>query len=77
MIYLYYFAGLKEAAGKAEEELAWESGTAADVLQWAKTSYPEFDFSAVQIAVNEEYVLEGEPVHPGDHVAFIPPVSGG
>ncbi|WP_309090876.1 molybdopterin converting factor subunit 1 [Domibacillus sp.] len=77
MIYLHYFAGLKEAAGKAEEELAWESGTAADVLQWVKTSYPEFDFSAVQIAVNEEYVLEGEPVHPGDHVAFIPPVSGG
>lgn len=77
MIYLHYFAGLKEAAGKAEEELKWESGTAADVLQWAKTSYPEFDFSAVQIAVNEEYVLEGEPVHPGDHVAFIPPVSGG
>jgi sulfur-carrier protein len=77
MIYLHYFAGLKEAAGKAEEELKWESGTAGDVLQWAKTSYPEFDFSAVQIAVNEEYVLEGEPVHPGDHVAFIPPVSGG
>ncbi|MCI2255645.1 molybdopterin converting factor subunit 1 [Domibacillus sp. PGB-M46] len=77
MIYLHYFAGLKEAAGKAEEELAWESGTASDVLQWVKTSYPQFDFSAVQIAVNEEYVLESEPVHPGDHVAFIPPVSGG
>jgi len=77
MIYLHYFAGLKDAAGKAEEELSWQDGTAADVLQWAKTSYPSFDFSAVQIAVNEEYVLETEPVKSGDHVAFIPPVSGG
>ncbi len=77
MIYLHYFAGLKEAAGKPEESLPWTSGTAADVLQWAATTYSNFDFSAVQIAVNEEYVLETEPVKPGDHVAFIPPVSGG
>ncbi|OMP65751.1 molybdopterin converting factor subunit 1 [Domibacillus epiphyticus] len=77
MIHLHYFAGIKEVAGKAEEDIDWVDGTAADVLKWAKKSYPSFDFSSVQIAINEEYVLETEPVKPGDHVAFIPPVSGG
>ncbi|OXS74741.1 molybdopterin converting factor subunit 1 [Domibacillus enclensis] len=77
MIHLHYFAGLKEAAGKAEEDLSWQDGTADDVLQWAKQTYPAFDFTAVQLAVNEEYVHLDEPVKPGDHVAFIPPVSGG
>jgi molybdopterin synthase sulfur carrier subunit len=77
MIHLHYFAGLKEAAGKAEEDIQWIEGTAADVLKWAMDTYPGFDFSAVQVAVNEEYVLESEPVKRGDHVAFIPPVSGG
>lgn len=77
MIYLHYFAGLKEAAGKAEEGIQWTEGTVADIIKWAADSYPAFDFSAVQVAVNEEYVLETESVKPGDHVAFIPPVSGG
>jgi sulfur-carrier protein len=31
----------------------------------------------VMFAVNEEYVLDNETIHPGDTVALIPPVSGG
>ncbi|OKL35646.1 molybdopterin converting factor subunit 1 [Domibacillus mangrovi] len=77
MIHLHYFAGLKEVAGKASEDIQWTDGTVEDIVKWAADTYRAFDFSAVQVAVNEEYVLETESVKPGDHVAFIPPVSGG
>lgn len=31
----------------------------------------------VLVAVNERYAGDGEPVRPGDTVAFLPPVAGG
>lgn len=77
MITLYYFAGLKEAAGKGSESIEWTSGTAKDVRDYVQKQYPTLDLTAVQLAVNEEYVQEEEPVQPGDDVALIPPVSGG
>ncbi len=33
--------------------------------------------SKVSVAVNAEYVTDDEPLHDGDEVALIPPVSGG
>jgi molybdopterin synthase sulfur carrier subunit len=31
----------------------------------------------VRVAVNQEHVDLDHPVHPGDEVAFFPPVTGG
>ncbi len=31
----------------------------------------------ILVAVNEEYAGNGDPVRPGDTVAFLPPVAGG
>ena len=31
----------------------------------------------ILVAVNERYASDGDPVRPGDTVAFLPPVAGG
>lgn len=77
MISLFYFAHIKELTGKEKETLPWAKGTVADLIKWMNETYPGLDTSSLQVAVNEEYVLETEQVEPGDRVAFIPPVSGG
>lgn len=77
MITILYFAGLKELTGKSEEQVAFTNKTVKELLEWAQKKYVGLSDSAVQIAVNEEYVLAEDMIHSGDQVAFIPPVSGG
>ncbi|MGE8077724.1 MoaD/ThiS family protein [Peribacillus loiseleuriae] len=77
MIHLYYFAQMKELTKKKAETISWTAGTVAELIKWANETYPGFTDYSWHVAVNEEYVLEAEPIYPGDSVAFIPPVSGG
>ena len=74
------FASLREKAGTSELMLELpESSTVADLLAAMEISFPNLSASAfhTMIAVNTEYVEKTHPLHDGDEVALIPPVSGG
>ncbi|MBI2856528.1 MAG: molybdopterin converting factor subunit 1 [Chloroflexi bacterium] len=74
-----FFAIYRERAGtsKAEVELPQEA-TPTDLLAELRSLYPSLPRSdSVLIAVNSQYADPHSPLHEGDEVAFIPPVSGG
>ncbi|APB70234.1 MoaD/ThiS family protein [Paenibacillus polymyxa] len=77
MIKLYYFAGLREVTGKAEELADLVGQTVGDLSNWITDQYPDMPIKSVRIAINEEYALSTDVLQDGDIAAFIPPVSGG
>ncbi len=71
---------LREKAGTPELVMELpESATVADLLKKVEERFPGLPIAApvTMIAVNAEYVEESHPLHDGDEVALIPPVSGG
>ena len=75
------FAMLRERAGADSVEIELpDSATVADAIA-ALGQDPEVGDLAgrlpLRIAVNREYAAEDAPIHPGDELAAIPPVSGG
>jgi len=69
------FAGLRERAGAAELELELPDGAVvADALRRVRDLTEGIP---VVMAVNHEYAEADAPLHGGDEVALIPPVSGG
>jgi MoaE-MoaD fusion protein len=69
------FAGLRERAGAAQVELELPDGAVVgDALERMRALT---DGIPVVMAVNHEYARPGDPLHGGDEVALIPPVSGG
>jgi MoaE-MoaD fusion protein len=71
------FAGLRERAGYAAAEVELPEGARVDdvwpLLAAELGERPE----GLLVAVNRRYVEEETPLHDGDEVALIPPVSGG
>ncbi|MGA2927224.1 MAG: molybdenum cofactor biosynthesis protein MoaE [Solirubrobacteraceae bacterium] len=69
------FAGLRERAGADELELELEDGALVDDalarMQGLTAGVP------VVMAVNQRYADGRAPLHAGDELALIPPVSGG
>jgi len=79
-----YFAWLRDRVGHAEEEVAppVEVRTLAQLMEWLAGRSPGHaeafrDVRAVRAAINQDYAQAGDPVAPGDEVAFFPPVTGG
>jgi molybdopterin converting factor subunit 1 len=74
------FARLRDLAGAGElaREVP-EPATVETVWRMLTAETPALDaYSAsMSVAVNTEYSRMGAPVHEGDEVAFLPPVSGG
>ena len=71
-----YFASLREAFGRGDEEVnAASIKTVADV--WKQVSKGQPLRANILMAVNLEYVDADHPVQAGDEVAFFPPVTGG
>lgn len=69
------FAGLRERAGAEELELELPDGAVVrDALARLEGLV---DGLPVVMAVNHEYAEADAPLHAGDEVALIPPVSGG
>jgi molybdopterin synthase catalytic subunit len=69
------FAALRERAGTDQIELELPDGASVgDALQRMQSLT---DGVSVVMAVNREYADPSEPLHSGDEVALIPPVSGG
>ena len=77
-IQVIYYAALREARGCTEEELETESATARDLYQELSAQHGfELDIARVRVAINDEFVEWSTGVSEGDHIVFIPPVSGG
>ena len=84
MVTVLYFARLREALGRAREEIALpesviDLASLRDALvsrggQWAQELSPT---RKVRAAVNQEMASGDTPVRDGDEVAFFPPVTGG
>jgi len=75
-----FFGRLKELTGRAEDSI--ESAKATTIQQLFglyAARYPELAKyrSSVVASRNQEFAAWDTPLHSGDEVAFLPPVSGG
>jgi molybdopterin converting factor subunit 1 len=75
-----FFGRLKELAGQGEEatELA-DASTIEQLFSLYVTRLPELARyrSSLVASRNQEFAAWDTPLHSGDEVAFLPPVSGG
>ncbi|NEP16983.1 MAG: MoaD/ThiS family protein [Leptolyngbya sp. SIO4C1] len=79
-IVLKLFAAYQDAYGVSELELALPAGTTvADLCDRICTEHPELAQwrSLTRFGVNLQFVSPDTPLHDGDEVVLIPPVSGG
>jgi len=75
-----FFGRLKEIAGRGEDSAEIAEGASIEHLFAAFTAqHPELaPFRASLVASrNQEFAAWSTPLHAGDEVAFLPPVSGG
>lgn len=77
MIKVLFFASVREAAGVAEMELNWDSGTVAEVQSLLEKQFNQVLAEKLLFAVNQEMVDADHLVTDGDEVGFFPPVTGG
>jgi molybdopterin converting factor subunit 1 len=75
-----FFGRLKEILGRTQEsvDLAVESDIESLFAQYV-SHYPELKQfrSSLVASCNQEFAPWNTPLHAGDEVAFLPPVSGG
>jgi molybdopterin converting factor subunit 1 len=73
------FAGLRERAGSERIELELpDDALVGDLLEaLADTPVGRLGPKQCVVAINREYAGPSEPIHEGDEVALVPPVSGG
>ena len=74
------FARLRDITGAAELTREAASGaTISSIWQQLVGEFPELAAyeRSISGALNAEYARMDQPIHDGDEVAFLPPVSGG
>lgn len=79
-VHLLFFAVLRDIVGSPRLDISVQEGTTArQVWETLRRSHDELRPYAAppMTAINEEYAPLDTPLHDGDEVAFIPPVSGG
>ena len=80
-IRLLYFAGVRDAVGKAEErlELPADVRTIGELAAHLEGARPALAgrLASVRFAVNEVFADDADELSAGDVVALIPPVAGG
>ena len=75
-----FFGVLKDLTGRSCEELTVpDQATAADVIEHYQVQVANLREMAhsIAIAINQEYSAIDSPLHAGDEIALLPPVSGG
>lgn len=79
-IKVLFFGRLKEIVGHAEDSVELPDGASIEALfSHYGANHPELTrFRASLVASrNQEFAAWSTPLHSGDEVAFLPPVSGG
>jgi molybdopterin synthase catalytic subunit len=72
------FASYREAAGTSRLETLLPAGArVVDLIEALAADLPSLLTARGMVAVNHTYVGPETPLHDGDEVALIPPVSGG
>ncbi|HEX5278958.1 MAG TPA: molybdopterin converting factor subunit 1 [Micropepsaceae bacterium] len=81
---ILYFAWVKQKTGRAEETLDMPESvtnvsTLIDFLRQRGSGYQEAfrNPALIRVAVNQQHTDFNAILHPGDEVAFFPPVTGG
>jgi molybdopterin synthase sulfur carrier subunit len=75
-VHVKYFASLREAIGRSEDEVPFADAiTVSQVWEHATQNMPRPD--RLLVAVNQEYADFNCMVRDEDEVAFFPPVTGG
>ena len=75
-----FFAFLRERLHRTGEKITLkDDATVGDLWDVLCTTHAPLKdhYSSISFAVNQEYVPRDHPLHEGDEVALIPPVSGG
>ncbi len=78
-----FFASLRETLGHEALTVDWpdpaEVNTLLDVIstRLGSNARDVLEANDVLIAVNQTMVQRNHIIHPGDEVAFLPPVTGG
>lgn len=75
-----FFAGHRDIVGRSEQELRLaEDATVGSLWEQLVAEYPRLAGYSGRLlyAVNQEYSSLATPLHDGDEVVFVPPVSGG
>lgn len=75
-----FFGRLKDIIGQSEESLDLnEASTIEQLFALYSQRFPELAKyrSSVVASRNQEFAAWNTPLHSGDEVAFLPPVSGG
>lgn len=73
-----YVAMLRERAGRREESVTINAGTAAEVFADARKRYGfSFDETSLRVAINDRISKWSDRVESGDRLLFLPPSSGG
>ncbi len=75
---MHYYAALREAAGRSEEELETEAVTAAELYSEvaARHGFP-LDRSVLRVVLNDTIVPWTSELQDGDTVVFLAPFAGG
>ena len=80
MITVKFFASAADIVQQRESKMEVIDGqNVSDLLDTLCSEYPRLEMlrPALRVAVNHEYANDEDPIHDGDEVALIPPVSGG
>ena len=78
IVYLTYYAGLKEERGASEETVKTTAATARELYDELQDRY-NFCLSRnfLKVSVNDSFSPWQTELKTGDRVVFIPPVCGG
>lgn len=81
---ILYFAWLRERTGLSQQELPLPEGvhSVAELMEHLSAMGPGHarafrNRRTVRCAINQEFADPSSLLHPGDEVAFFPPVTGG
>jgi len=84
MLTIHYFASVREAVERSEEQLELPENVAniGDLIEHLLLLHPHFepvfhDDRKILIAVNQTVVDKSQALEPGDEIAFFPPMTGG
>ncbi|MCP4456777.1 MAG: molybdopterin converting factor subunit 1 [Cytophagales bacterium] len=77
MVVIKAFGQVKEQVGMGEFRIEEEMQNVKSLRTYLSDKYPAISWSSVAIAVNKQYAQDQDPLHQGDEIALIPPVSGG
>ena len=78
-----YFAWLREKIGQPEEQIVLASPISARelvnlLIKQSPAHQAAFcDLEPIRVAINQKLASMDAVVHPGDELAFFPPVTGG